>query len=259
MAKTATLRFYAELRDFLERENTSGIVTRSFDVSPSVKDLIESSGVPHTEVELITINGESVDFRHRVIDGDLVNVYPVFESFDVSLIVTVQPEPLHVARFVADNHLGKLARYLRLLGFDTAYDNARDDPELVQISVRQHRILLTRDVELLKHGDLEHGYFVRSTDARQQVLEAIRRFHLEDSLEPFTRCMICNGALGDVDRWEVENEVPTATFQTVDRYKRCESCGQVFWRGSHHPELEKIVESVRTRELLNDRAGGAEP
>jgi uncharacterized protein with PIN domain len=248
MAKTATLRFYAELKDFLERENTAGTLTRSFDVSPSVKDLIESSGVPHTEVELITINGESVDFKHRVTDGDLINVYPVFESFDVSPIVRVRPQPLRVTRFVADNHLGKLARYLRLLGFDTAYENAWDDAELVEISVGQHRILLTRDVELLKHGDLEHGYFVRSTDARQQVLEIIRRFHLEESLEPFTRCMTCNGGLSDVDRWEVEDEVPTATFQNVDRYKRCDSCGQVFWKGSHHPELQKIVESVPTHE-----------
>jgi len=250
MAKTATLRFYAELKDFLDRANTSGILTRSFDVAPSVKDLIESSGVPHTEVELITINGGSVNFGHRVDDGDLINVYPVFESFDIAPIITVRPEPLRTIRFVADNHLGKLARYLRLLGFDTAYDRAWDDPELVRISVRQSRILITRDVELLKHGDLTHGYFVRSTDPKQQIVEVIQRFHLEGSLEPFTRCMTCNGTLTDVDKDDVKAEVPTASFERIDRYKRCESCGQVFWKGSHHPDLQAIVDSVHqpTRE-----------
>lgn len=248
MAKTATLRFYAELRDFLDRENASGTVARSFDVAPSVKDLIESSGVPHTEVELITINGESVGFGHRVEDGDLINVYPVFESFDISPIIAVRPEPLRITRFVADNHLGKLARYLRLLGFDTAYDRAWDDPQLVRISLRERRILITRDIELLKHGDLEHGYFVRSTDPPEQIVEVIRRFHLEGALEPFTRCMTCNGALADAAKDDVEKDVPTAIYQRVGRFKRCDSCGQVFWKGSHHPDLQAIVESVGTFE-----------
>jgi uncharacterized protein with PIN domain len=248
MAKTATLRFYAELKDFLDKENKSGTVARSFDVAPSVKDLIESSGVPHTEVELITIDGTSVDFGYRVDDGDVINVYPVFESFDISPIITVRPEPLRVTRFVADNHLGKLARYLRLLGFDTAYATNWDDPELVRISTRQRRILITRDVELLKHGNLTHGYFIRSTDPREQVVEVIRRFHLERSLEPFSRCMKCNGTLADVAKDDIEADVQTATFRSVDEYVRCDSCGQVFWEGSHHPELSRIVESVANLE-----------
>lgn len=246
MGKTASLRFYAELNDFLDRENTAGTVIRSFDVAPSVKDLIESSGVPHTEVELITINGEPVDFGHRVDDGDLINVYPVFESFDVSPIVSLRPEPLRVTRFVADNHLRKLARFLRLIGFDTVYDPLWEDPELVRISVDHSRILLTRDVELLKHGDLNHGYFVRSTAPREQVIEVVNRFQLETSLEPFTRCITCNGALIEVDKSDVQTEVPAGTFQAMDKFKRCESCGQVFWKGSHHPDLQTIVESVRT-------------
>lgn len=246
MAKTATLRFYAELKDFLDRDNTTGTVTRSFDVAPSVKDLIESCGVPHTEVELIVIDGESVDFGRRVRDDDLISVYPVFESFDISPIVSVRPEPLRVTRFVADNHLRKLTGFLRLLGIDTAYDPSWSDPDLVEISVEQSRILLTRDVDLLKHGDLTHGYFVRSTEPREQVVEVVQRFHLEDSLEPFTRCTKCNGLLGDVEKAAVEADVPPATFQAIDTYMQCASCGQVYWKGSHHPDLQEIVESVRS-------------
>lgn len=245
MAKTASLRFYAELKDFLDNENDSGLRIRSFDVAPSVKDLIESSGVPHTEVELITINGEPVDFGHRVEDGDLVNVYPVFESFDIAPIGSLRPEPMRVSRFLADNHLRKLARFLRLLGFDTAYDPSWQDPELVRISVEDNRILLTRDVELLKHGSLTHGYFVRSTDPREQVIEVVDRFQLDGSLEPFTMCITCNGTLREVDKPAVQAEVPAATFQVVDDYKRCADCGQVYWEGSHHSDLETIVDSVR--------------
>lgn len=219
-------------------------MTRTFDVSPSVKDLIESCGVPHTEVDLIVANGKSVDFSHRVEDNDYISVYPVFESFDVSPIVRVRPEPLRDTRFVADNHLGKLARFLRLLGFDTSYDQKWPDPELVSISVREGRVLLTRDVELLKHRKLTHGYYVRATEPREQIVEVIRRFHLEEAVDPFTRCMNCNGLLLEVDKTEVADEVPPRTRESVENYKRCTKCGQLYWPGSHHPDLMRIVESA---------------
>jgi uncharacterized protein with PIN domain len=212
---------------------------------PSVKDLIESCGVPHTEVDVIIVGGKSVDFSYRVADGDAISVYPVFESLDVSPIVRVRPEPLRETRFVADNHLGKLTRFLRLLGFDTIRDQRWDDPELVEISVGQRRILLTRDVELLKHGDLTHGYYVRSTEPRKQVIEVVRRFHLEEDVEPFTRCVNCNGLLVDANKEEVADQVPPGTRENIDEYRRCTVCGQVYWSGSHRPELDRIVDAAR--------------
>lgn len=218
---------------------------RTFDVPGSVKDIIEACGVPHTEVDLIVVNGRSVDFSHRVDDGDAISVYPVFESFDITPIVRLRPEPLRVTRFVADNHLGRLARYLRLLGFDTAYNTEWDDPDLIRVSLDDERILLTRDVGLLKHGALTHGSFVRSTDPGDQVAEIVRRFHLSGKLAPFTRCMVCNGDLREVGKDEIADRLPPETSRSFDEFCVCSLCEKVYWRGAHHPELERIVAAAR--------------
>lgn len=222
-----------------------GTVTRSFEVPGSVKDMIEACGIPHTEVDLIVANGRSVDFSYRVTDGDRVSVFPVFESFDITPIVKVRPEPLRTVRFVADNHLGRLARFLRLLGLDTSYQNDWDDPELVRISTSQQRILLTRDIGLLKHGPVTHGYWIRATDPREQVTEVVRRFHLARHLTPFTRCMACNGKLVPVTKKEIAHRLPPRTSRHVDDFRLCSSCDKVYWQGAHHPELRRIVAAAR--------------
>lgn len=245
-AKRATVRFYAELRDFLGGEDaTTGTVVRRFHVPGSVKDMIEGCGVPHTEVELIVVDGRSVGFDYQVQDGDRIGVFPVFESFDVSPLVRLRPEPLRDTRFVADVHLGRLARFLRLLGFDTVWDRASADPDLVRISVEDGRILLTRDVELLKHGSLTHGLYVRETDPERQVAEVVDRLHLADRIDPFTRCMKCNGVLESVDKAAIEDRIPAGTSAAVDDFVRCTGCGQVFWKGAHADGLRRIVELAR--------------
>jgi hypothetical protein len=222
-----------------------GTVTRSFDVPGSVKDMIEACGIPHTEVDLIVANSRSVDFSYLVEDGDRISVFPLFESFDISPIVKVRPEPLRIVRFVADNHLGRLARFLRLLGLDTLYERDWTDPELVRISTSCQRILLTRDVGLLKHGFLTHGYCIRATDPREQVTEVVRRFHLSGHLAPFSRCMACNGELAPVAKKDVVHRVPPETRSHVDDFEMCTSCDKVYWRGAHHPELSRIVAAAR--------------
>ena len=242
----AVLRFYAELKDFLPSENHSGTVVHSFDVPGSVKDAIEAHGVPHTEVDLIVVDGESVDFSHRLSDGERVSVYPVFESFDISPILRVRPEPLRQTRFVADTHLGRLARRLRLLGFDTAYSNNAPDHELVRTSTREHRILLTRDVGLLKHSALTHGYFVRATDPREQMLEVVHRFHLSDRLQPFTRCLECNHLLQEASADQVRRLAPPRVLELHNEFRHCPGCDQLYWKGSHHSRLDEIVELARS-------------
>lgn len=241
----ATFRFYAELTDFLPRGNPSGEVTRNFDVPGSVKDMIEACGVPHTEVDLIIANGRSVDFGYQVADGDLISVYPVFEAFDISPIVKVRPEPLRTLRFVVDGHLGRLARFLRLLGLDTLYEVGWTDPELVEVSTGQRRVLLTRDVGLLKRAPVTHGYFVRATDPREQVTEVVQRFHLARLLQPFTRCMTCNGELAQVDKEEIAHRLPADTRERFDDYRVCTICNKLYWPGAHHPELSRIVKATR--------------
>lgn len=248
------MRFYAELQDFLDGGDDPAQVAREFDVPGSVKDMIESCGVPHTEVDLIIVNGESVGFDYLVQEGDHVSVYPVFESFDIAPVVKVRAEPLRETRFVADVHLGRLARYLRLLGFDTLFGNDWDDDVLAGISSGEGRILLTRDVELLKRSVVTHGYYVRSDDPRGQVVEVTRRFHLDQDLHPYSRCMVCNGPVSDVDKSEVKHLVPPRTRDRFDHYSRCAECGRVYWRGSHHSALQDIVDTV-TQSGVSARKG----
>lgn len=263
----AQVRFYAELRDFLAPARRSGRIRHAFLVSGSVKDVIESYGVPHTEVELILANGQSVEFGYRVVDGDRISVYPVFESFDVSPLVRVRAHPLREPRFVLDVHLGTLARRLRLLGFDCRYERDASDEALVAVSTGEGRTLLTRDLGLLKRRVITHGTFVRATDPREQVHEIVRRFQLAGRISPFSRCVSCNGLLEDVPKVEVASQLPPMTRQLYDEFRRCRDCRKLYWRGAHHARLEKIVaeagadepEVVRAEDTQETVGSGARP
>ncbi|HZS02109.1 MAG TPA: Mut7-C RNAse domain-containing protein [Chloroflexota bacterium] len=239
-----SVRFYAELGDFVLPSRRQVTFTHSVPDRASVKDVIESLGVPHTEVDLVLVNGESVDFSYQVQDGDRISVYPVFESLDITPLVRVRPQPLREPRFVLDTHLGKLAGYLRLLGFDTLYRNDYADPLLVQLARQERRILLTRDRGLLKHRLVTHGYHVWETDPRRQVVEVLRRFDLAGAVAPFRRCLRCNGLLVPVPKREVAEQLPPKTRQYYDDFRRCAGCGRVYWKGSHYDRMLGLVQSV---------------
>ncbi len=200
-----SFRFYEELNDFLAPNRRKQDFDIPFREQNSIKDMIESVGVPHTEIDLILVNGVSVDFSYIVRPRDRISVYPVFESLDISNVTHLRPVPLRHNRFVLDAHLGKLARYLRLLGFDTLYNNAYDDAELADISSSgDKRILLTRDHGLLMRKQITHGYFVRDDNPEQQVREVLSRFDLHDNVKPFKRCTQCNGLIQPVTLDEVK-------------------------------------------------------
>ena len=242
--KQAHFRFYAELNDFLTPDRRAKSFDYSFQGRQSVKHLIEALGVPHTEVDLVLINGRSSDFGVMVEDGDQVSVYPVFESFDIAPLSRVRPRPLRHTRFVADSHLGRLAAYLRMLGFDTLYRNDYRDEELSQVSSAEHRIVLTRDRGLLKRKAVTHGYFVRESSFRLQLIEVLERFDLDGSLAPFTRCMRCNGVLENVSKEAVMDRVPPLSRQHAGQFRRCGDCGQVYWNGSHYRRMAKFIAEV---------------
>jgi uncharacterized protein with PIN domain len=240
----ATLRFYAELNDLLPVERRQVTFVHQFAGRPAVKDLVEALGVPHTEVDMILANGESVDFTYKVGDGDRLAVYPVFEAFDIGTLARLRPEPLREPRFVLDVHLGRLARLLRLLGFDSLYSNAASEPSLAQASRAEHRIILTRDRGLLKRAEVTHGYCVRSTCPREQLAEVVARFDLVRAARPFTRCLACNGVLEPVDRADVQQCLPLLVGARHDVFRRCAECRRVFWKGSHHAALLRLVATV---------------
>lgn len=240
----AYLRFYAELNDLLPFVRRQVTFVHGFDGRPAVKDLVEALGVPHTEVDLILANDESVDFTYRVGDGDRLAVYPVFEAFDISTLTRLRPEPLREPCFVLDVHLGRLARLLRLLGFDSLYANSASDACLAQTSRTEHRILLTRDRELLKRAEVTHGYCVRSTRTREQLAEVVGRFDLARAARPFTRCLVCNGLMEAADKADVEQCLPPLVRDRHQQFWRCRECRRVFWKGSHYADLVRLVASV---------------
>ncbi|MGD8586122.1 MAG: Mut7-C RNAse domain-containing protein [Chloroflexota bacterium] len=230
-------RFYAELNDLLPAEKRQLTFAQSFKDRVTVKHLIESLGVPHAEVDLILIDGRPVGFDHIVAEGERISVYPVFESMDVGEVSRLRPRPLRESRFVLDTHLGQLASYLRLLGFDTLYRNDFEDPELARISQAEKRILLTKDRGVLKRKIVTHGYVVRETEPARQLVEVVDRFDLRGQFRPFTRCLRCNGLIESVDKAAVVDQLPADTRRYYDEFRRCASCGQVYWQGSHYQRM----------------------
>ena len=239
------VRFYAELNDLLPPRRRGRPITLEVGAGTTVKDLAESFGVPHAEIDVILVNGESVDFGHKVSEGDRVSVYPVFEALDVSPLVRLHTRPLREPRFVLDIHLGRLARTLRLLGFDSVWRNDITDDELAAISVDERRILLTRDRGILKRARVTHGYLVHETDRRRQVVEILRRFDLFGTIAPFGRCLKCNGVLEPVAKEAVEHRLPPRTRRDYDDFRTCPGCHRVYWQGSHYDRLAALVEEIR--------------
>ena len=239
----AFFRFYGELNDFLPPERRQTTFPYRFQLSAPVKDMIEGLGVPHPEVDLILANGQSVDFSYPVRDGDRISVYPMFESLDITPVLRVRPQPLRRPRFVLDTHLGKLAAYLRMLGFDALYRNDYQDHELAAIAAAERRILLTRDAGLLKHGVVTHGYYVRQTDARRQLIEVVQRFDLASRVEPFTRCLRCNEQLEPAPEEKLISGVPPAARQRHREFRHCPGCGRLYWQGSHYRRMQAWIAS----------------
>ena len=238
------LRFYEELNDFLAPPLRKVDIPHAYDRRASVKDVIESFGVPHTEVDIILVNGQSVDFSYIVQDGDRVSVYPMFESLDVSPLLRLRPAPLRSPAFVLDTNLGRLARYLRLLGFDCLYQNDYDDETVATIADREQRTVLTRDRALLQRRIITRGYFVRAVRPRLQVKEVLARFDLYRLVSPFKRCTRCNGVLQAVDKQAIEERLEPKTRKYFDSFMRCPDCGQIYWQGSHHARSQHLIDEL---------------
>lgn len=243
-ATTATFRFYEELNDFLAPDRRRREFSSRCAAGATTKHMIEALGVPHTEVELVLVNGESVGFDRVLGDGDRVAVYPKFEAFDVTPLLRVRAWPLRETRFVADAHLGGLAHLLRLAGFDTLYDNHFQDDEIVRLAVEQGRIVLTRDRDLLKRRDITHGCYVRAVHREAQCREVFARLDLAGAARPFTRCLVCNARLQAVPKAEVASRVPPGVLARHERFAACVGCRRVYWEGTHWRRMGTMVEAL---------------
>ena len=244
MRSHTTFRFYEELNDFLPAARRKVDFAIEVDRARSVKDAIESAGVPHTEVDLILVDGVSVDFTHLLRGGERVAVYPMFERLDIAPLLRLRPLPLRDPRFVADTHLGKLARHLRMAGFDTTWGHDWDDDRIVAGSLAERRTILTRDKGMLRRAEVERGYFVRAIYADEQLAEVLRALQLEGRMQPFTRCRECNTLLEDAPREAVLHRLPPRVRELYQEFKRCAGCGRVYWEGSHFARMKGLIDRL---------------
>jgi len=241
---TAQFRFYEELNDFLPEGCRKTDFQYAFFDKPSIKDAIEAIGVPHTEVDLILVNGRSVGFDYHLESEDRVSVYPTFESLDITPIIRLRALPLRSNKFIIDVQLGKLARLLRMLGFDTLYRNDYSDAEIIRISSREKRIIITRDKGILKNRSVTHGYWIRTASAESQVKEVLHRFDLIEQIRPFQRCIVCNGEISHIDKAEIIEELLPKTARYYDVFNRCVDCKKIYWKGSHYQKMEAWIERL---------------
>jgi len=242
---TVRLNFQGDLDFFLGSKAASGIVERRLIEKTSIKDIIESCGVPHPEVDIIRTGGRIVGFEHTLSQDADVEVFPVGNGGTIPTEKHLQAS--QISAFVVDGHLGKLARNLRLLGFDVAYEQNASDRQLLNLMIRETRTLLTRDRRLLMHAIVRHGYCPRSQNANEQTIEVVRRFNLVNSIAPFTRCLRCNARLQDAAKADVIEKLEPLTKIYYDQFRRCPGCGQIYWAGSHFTKLEQWLQKIRAR------------
>lgn len=245
MKKKVTFRFYEELNDFLPEEKRKKTFEYEFIDRTSIKDMIESLGVPHTEIDMILVNGNSVDFSYIVGDRDNISVYPVFESLDVADVQHLRGDPLREPKFIADVHLGSLVKYMRMLGFDVLYKNHYSDEEIIKTSLNENRAILTKDRELLKNNKITHGYWVRNDETMQQLKEIIKRFDLKNNIREFLRCLECNYILESIDKDKIINRIPPKVKNRQNEFWYCSNCDRIYWKGTHFDKMNEFMKLIR--------------
>jgi len=245
---STSIRFYAELNDYLPNEKRYAPFVVSTTGSPSINDLISSLGVPIAEVDLVLVNGESVNLRHVIKENDRISVYPVYESFDISSVTRVRNHPHRKSRIVLDSHLGKLAYYLRMLGFDTLYRPDFHDDELVSISNNDQRILLSRDRKLIEESPITRAYRIHATDPKLQAVEVLRRFDLFHATRPLQRCLRCNDFLHPIAKVAVLHRLPPMIRERHEEFQTCLMCNRVYWKGLHYQRMQAFVAGLLTAE-----------
>jgi hypothetical protein len=244
----ANFRFYGEINDFLSQKLRNLLFSHPFDWKASIKDMVESLGVPHCEVEMLVVNGRCVDFDYIVQPDDWIEVFGyasgIHHSPPLADPILLRPVMHGKPTFVLDTHLGRLASYLRMMGFDTLYRNDYSDDELAFISNVEGRILLTRDIGLLKRSLVVYGRFMRHTNPKKQIVEVLQRYQLTPYVVPLQRCLKCNGELTPVEKSAILHQLTPTTAQHYDVFHQCSHCGQIYWKGAHYDSMQAFMAEV---------------
>lgn len=241
MNSTAHFRFYGSLNDFLPAAKKESWLSYNFKGNPALKDAIEAIGIPHPEVFAILVNRVAVDFFQPLQAQQQVEVYPAEITPVLPENYLLKDKQPSIHRFILDVHLGKLAKTLRMLGFDCRYENEQSDQAIASIAEKENRIVLTRDVGLLKHKAIRRGYWLRSRKPEEQLEEVIHYFNLQNSYSPFSRCLACNGRIEKVSKESVSDKLPPQTNKYFNEFFQCFSCRQVYWKGSHYERMQEFL------------------
>lgn len=241
------LRFYEELNDFLPPGKKKREFCEKSEGPKTIKQVINLFGIPDSVVDLVLVNSRSVPFSYLISDGDRISVYPKFESFDISAITKLRAKPLRSLEFILDVHLGKLARYLRMLGFDALYRKDYTDFEIIYLSKETGRIILTRDLDLLKSKHVSRGYLIKNTDLSGQIKEVIERFNLLSLINPFSLCLCCNSKVQKIDKEYVRGKISPEIYSDFNEFSICIGCGKIFWKGSHYQSMLKFIEQIKIK------------
>ena len=240
----ATFRFYEELNDFLPRQKRKTDFEADIKGKRSIKDMVESLGVPHTEVDLILVNGKSVDFTYILRDGDRVSVYPVFETLNIKKATRLRKVPLRRTTFIADSNLGDIVKYMRVLGFDVSFDSLLSPRQIIEVSEKENRIILTKSRKLLKFKEVTHGIFIRPGTMEQQIKRIIDFLDIKDQIKPFSRCLRCNNLLKTIPKESIAHRIPPKTRAFCNEYSYCKPCDKIYWKGSHFIKMKNLVDSL---------------
>ena len=242
-----TFRFYGELNDFIDQDYKHQDIIHFYKNRQSVKDRIEAQGVPHPEVYYILCNGKAVNFDYLIKDGDFISVYPVFRKWNFDLQGSVRKKYRGKASFVLDVHLGKLASYLRMMGFDTLYRNDYKDHELAEINYNTNRILLSRDIGLLKRKIINYAYYIRYDEPRRQLISVLKRYKLYSQISYFGRCVHCNNQLQSIAKTKIIDRLLPKTKKYYNQFYICKNCEQIYWKGSHYKQMKNFIEKIKLK------------
>lgn len=243
MMQQVHFRFYEELNDFLPVENRKIWFVENIETGTTIRTILQKLGVPIKEVDLILVNQQSQGLDYQLHNDDRVSVYPMFELFDISSVSKVHDKPLRNLKFIGDVHLGRLCKYLRMLGFDTLYFKNYSVDQLIDLSRQGRRILLSKDQKLAKHPKVNHWYWIRSSDPLEQIRDLYEKLDLASNIEPLIRCIKCNNEIISVPKKEILGKLQPRTAKYYQEFFQCPDCERIYWKGSHYEHMMEFIEN----------------
>jgi uncharacterized protein len=238
------VRVYEELNAFLPSHQQKKDFTIQIDSNTQIQELLDILKLPISKVDLILLNGESAGLDYQLNAGDRISIYPVFETFNIDSINRLREIPLRRLRFACDVHLGKLAKYLRMLGLDVFYKNDIYYYQIINLSLEQERIILTKDNELVKDKRITRAYLVKQSNPRMQLFEIISYFDLIGIIKPLSRCLKCNLSVQPVEKNSIKKQVPAPILNLHQSFMKCYGCKRIYWMGSHYQAMMNWISRI---------------